>query len=131
MGKKRVNQLLEQLKINQELELQNSAAVFTIAQVAINELRGQETADLQQPIAELPAAPPLLDKAELLQRYGSYNGCRQAAKAQGIKFKSNPTWKQLELAFSYREVFQQLVTSYFYAYPSREIQGISIELKVE
>jgi len=130
MGKKRVTRLLEQLKDNQQLELQNAAAIFTVAQVAVNELREQGSQEIEPTVPALPPAPALLDQVELLRRYGSYSGCRKAAKQQGIKFSRTPSWKQLVAAFNYAEACQQLVKSYTKAYPSSALHGITIELKL-
>lgn len=128
MSKKRVTQLLEQLKANQQIELQNSAAIYTVAQVAVNELREQVSQGIEPMVAALPPAPVLIDKAELLRRYGSYSNCRRAAKKQGIKFNRTPSWKQLAIAFSYIDVFQRFIKSYIESYPSSELDGITVEL---
>lgn len=130
MGKKRVTQLLEQLKTNQQMELQNAAAIFTVAQVAVSELQQQVSQDIEPTVAALPPAPLLLDKAELLRRYGSFQGCRRAAKAQGIKLSRTPSWEQLVVAFSYADACQQLISSYIEAHPRPELYGITIELKL-
>ena len=134
MGRKRINDLLEQLKENQQKELENAAAIFTIAQVAVNELERQvvqEPPNLKTPLPALPAAPSLTDKAELLRLYGSYNGCRRAAKERGIKLKGSPTWKQLAAAFSYAEALKLLAKSYIESYPNSEIKGMTIEIKID
>jgi hypothetical protein len=128
MGKKRVTQLLEQLKTNQQMDLQNAAAIYTVAQVAVNELQKQVLQDTEPKVAALPPAPVLLNKAELLRRYGSYNSCRRAAKKQGLKFARNPSWKQLATAFSYVAAFQQAIKSYVETYPNLELDGITVEL---
>lgn len=128
MGKKRIAQLLEQLEDNQQKDLQNAAAIFTVAQVALNELQVPESPAL--PASALPPSPIELDKAELLKRYGSYNGCRKAAKAQGIRFSRPPSWSQLVAAFSYVESLRQLVKLYVEQYPSPELRGISFELNL-
>jgi hypothetical protein len=138
MGKKRINQLLEQLKENQQQDLQNSAAIFTVAQVAVNQLREQtETvpqARAMLPAAEsatlLPAAPIPIEQAELKRRYGSHTACRQAAKKQGIIFSKTPSWQQLSIAFGYLEACQQMVQSYVQTHPSEHLKGISIQLKL-
>ncbi len=128
MGKKRINQLLEQLQANQEKELHNAAAIFTVAQVAVNELREQIPESAETAIADLPAAPASFTKAELLQRYGSYNHCRKAAQQQGIKFSRTPTWQQLEAGFSYAETCRQLVRSYMDAHPNPDLEGVAIAI---
>ena len=86
MGKKRVTQLLDQLKENRQQELENAASIFTVAQVAVNELQADVVQEAKAAVPALPSAPILLDKAELLRRYGSHKGCRKAAKEKGIKF---------------------------------------------
>ncbi|MBE9177269.1 hypothetical protein IQ268_01605 [Oculatella sp. LEGE 06141] len=130
MGRKRVTQLLEQLKQNQQHELENAAAIFTVAQVAVNELSSQATPTSNAAIAELPAAPLQMDKNELLQQYGSYNACRKAAKARGIKFSRTPSWQQIAAAFSYVESCQQVIQVYLDRHPSQDLKGVSIEVKL-
>lgn len=130
MGKKRVTQLLEQLKAQQQQEVQNAAAIFTVAQVAVNELQGQVAPEPPSPVAALPLAPATLNKAQLLQQYGSYNGCRRAAKYQGIKFNRTPSWAQLIAAFSYVEACQAIVNSYVEAHPNAKLKGVTFELKL-
>ncbi|MGH2413541.1 MAG: hypothetical protein ACRDEA_07590 [Microcystaceae cyanobacterium] len=129
MGKKRITQLLEQLKANQQAELQNAAAIFTVAQVAVNELREQGLQDTEPIVAALPPAPVLLDRNQLLQRYGSYRGCRKAAKEQGIKFSRTPSWEQLVIALSYAETLREIFQSYLEVYPNPALQGITFNLK--
>lgn len=140
MGKKKIAQLLEQLQENQQQELQNAAAIYTVAQVAVNQLQAQfpdavveETKALPaglNPTAALPPAPRSIDQAELKKRYGSHVACRQAAKQLGIKFRKNPTWEQLTVAFSYFEACQNLITEYLQTHPNQNLQGITIELKL-
>ncbi|GAB4153852.1 MAG: hypothetical protein Fur0046_33820 [Cyanobacteria bacterium J069] len=132
MGKKRINQLLTQIKENQQAELRNAAAIYTVAQVAVNELEAIATAaspDPNRAIAPAPIAPALPaalptapTQADLQQRYGSYNGCRSAAKHLGIHFPKTPSWSQLVAAFTYVEVFRQLVQDYA---QQQEIAGLS------
>lgn len=134
MGKKRITQLLEQLEGNQQKDLQNAAAIFTVAQVAVNELSDQAAEPTVPPTPALPPSPVELDKAELLRQYGSYNGCRQAAKAQGIRLGRSPRWEQLIAAFSYFsyiESLRQLTQAYVEQYPSSELKGISFEIRLD
>lgn len=129
MGKKRIAQLLEQFEDNQQQDLQNAAKIFTVAQVAVNGLSSRDAdTSVATPTLALPPSPVELNKAELLQRYGSYNECRKAAKAQGIRFSRSPSWSQLVAAFSYAESLKQLVHTYIQQYPASELQGISLEL---
>lgn len=138
MGKKRVNQLLEQLKATQQADLHNAAAIFTVAQVAVNELRDQaveasspvHSARLALPAMPEEMGPPLLSKADLLQRYGSFQGCRQAAKQQGIRFSKTPTWSTLCAAFSYAETVRQLVKRYMEQHPYPDLQGVTVEVSL-
>ncbi|PSB06621.1 hypothetical protein C7B61_20525 [filamentous cyanobacterium CCP1] len=134
MGKKRITQLLEQLETNQQAELHNAAAIFTVAQAAVNELRDRadySSASSAAPsLPALPSDPALLDKAKLLDRYGSYNGCRKAAKQQGIRFAKNPTWEQMVAAFNHREIFQQMVNTYLKAHPAPTLQNVTFEITV-
>jgi hypothetical protein len=127
MGKKRITQLLEDLKQNYERDLHNSAAIYTVAQVAVNELQKQ-TAQINNPIAALPVATNVLDKDQLIKQYGSYNACRKAAKERGIKFARTPSWEQLAAAFSYSEVIQQIFTNYISTYPYPKLEGTKFEI---
>lgn len=128
MGKKRITQLLENLKENQQQELQNAAAIYTVAQVAVNELQQQNLQVEEQPIAALPSTLQIIDKTQLIQLYGSYNACRKAAKEKGIKFSRSPSWEQLSAAFTYAENFQQIITNYIQIYPYPQLQGTKFEL---
>ena len=127
MGKKRITQLLDQLQSNHQADLQNAATIFTVAQVAVNQLEQQST---EAAIATLPPARPI-DKNELKQRYGSFNACRAAASKQGIRFRKTPTWEQLATAFAYFEVIQILIHSYLVQHPSSHLHGLSMEFKVD
>lgn len=132
MGKKRITQLLEQLHENQQKDLENAAKIFTVAQVAVNQLREQV---VSQTAPALPPAstftpPKSISQEELLKRYGSYKGCRIAAKAQGLKFSRTPTWKQLIAGFSYLEACQQVIDCYMAAYPNPDLPEITIQLKL-
>lgn len=128
MGKKRITQLLEGLKENQLQELHNSAAIYTVAQVAVNELQQQSLQIDQPPIAALPSTLQITDKAQLLEKYGSYNACRKIAKDQGIKFSRTPSWEQLAAALSYAEAFQQIIETYVETYPYPKLKGTKFEL---
>lgn len=127
MGKKRITQLLDQLQSNHQAELQNAAAVFTVAQVAVNQLEQQS---MEETIALLPPAQPI-DKNELKQRYGSFNACRAAASKQGIHFKKTPTWEQLATAIAYFESIQALIHAYLSQHPTTQLHGLSIEFKFD
>lgn len=128
MGKKQITQLLEQLKENQALELHNAAAIYTVAQVAVNELKKQEL-DEPTTIPALPFVLKKIDKSYLIEQYGSYNICRKAAKEQGIKFSRTPSWEQLAVAFSYAEAFQEVAQAYVKAHPNSLLKGTTFELK--
>jgi hypothetical protein len=130
MGKKRLEQLLEQLKTNQEADLQNTAAIYSVAQVAVNELRNDATIDNASVLA-LPPVQTSIDKVELIRRYGSYLNCRRIAKQNGLRFSRNPSWQQLVIGFSYLESLQQIVKNYIDKHPNPLLDGITIELKLD
>ena len=126
MGKQKIERLLTQLKENQQRDIQNAAAIYTVAQSAVNELAQTETA---REVVSLPDGMPLqLTKSDLVQRYGSYNGCRQAAKKQGISFSRSPKWSQLVAAFNYAEACQACVRKYVALYPSADLKGAKLTL---
>lgn len=127
MGKKRITQLLNQLQTNHESELKNAAAVFTVAQVAVNQLEEQRVAE-QGEIAALP--PIALSKDDLKRCYGSYKACRAAAREKGIHFKKTPTWEQLGEAFSYCETFQALIRNYLSQHPSSKLSELSMTFNI-
>ncbi len=134
MGKQRITQLLAQLQDQQQQDLKNAAAIFTVAQVAVNQLEAQlappppPQIEASQPAALLPAAP--LNQAELKRRYGSHVGCRKAAKALGIKFSKTPTWRSLAAAFIYQDNCQQLIQAYLQEHPSPDLQNVTVEIKL-
>jgi len=130
MGKRRAKELLAQLKANQQEELENAAAIFTVAQVAVNELREAEQepqASVSQPALTQSA---LLDKAQLQERYGSHRQCRSAAKAAGICFSRTPTWEQLVAAFNQAEILQTVIDQYREAQAMPDLPGVSIRLNL-
>ncbi|MEA5567594.1 hypothetical protein [Anabaena sp. UHCC 0399] len=131
MGKKRITQLLEGLKENQLHELHNSAAIYTVAQVAVNELQQQSLQITEPPIAALPSTLEIIDKTELLKQYGSYRACRKAAKERGIKFSRTPSWEQLAVAFTYADAFQQIIKSYVETYPNPKLKGTTFEISLK
>ncbi|QZZ20495.1 hypothetical protein J5X98_25220 [Leptothermofonsia sichuanensis E412] len=136
MGKKRISQLLDQLQANHQADIENAATIFTVAQVAVNQLE-QQVADASP--ASPPALPPALialdkaelDKAELMRRYGSFNACRKAAGQVGIRFHGTPTWAQLIAAFSYFESLQSLVQDYMLSHPNPHLNNVSMEFKLD
>lgn len=131
MGKKRITQLLQDLKENQLHELHNSAAIYTVAQVAVNELQQQSLQIEEPPLPVLPSTPKIIDQADLLKQYGSYRACRKAAKDRGIKFSRTPSWEQLAAAFSYAEAFEEIIRTYIETYPNPKLKGTKFEFKIE
>jgi len=131
MGKKRITQLLDQLQANHEAELKNAAQIFTVAQVAVNQLNQQA----EPTVNSLPATsfqpPTVLDRAVLEQRYGSFNACRKAAKQLGIQFHRTPSWAQLVAAFSYFDVLQKLVQDYTTAFPDANLPIMTMAFKLK
>ncbi|MFQ3615417.1 MAG: hypothetical protein SNJ57_15655 [Cyanobacteriota bacterium] len=143
MGKKRINQLLSQLKENQQADLRNAAAIYTVAQVAVNELEAiasaADSAETEKraiaPAASapaLPAAVPIqLTQADLVQRFGSFNGCRSAAKKLGIHFPKTPSWPQLITAFSYVDLFRHLIQDYVQQQEIRNLSGVQFTITLK
>ncbi len=132
MGKQKLDRLLAQLKDNQSQDIQNAAAIFTVAQGAVNQLAQlEQQADvLAEPIT-LSDALPELTQADLIERYGSYNNCRKAAKQLGITFSKNPRWEQLVAAFRYLPACQSCVDAYMQRHPHPDIKGIKIQLTLD
>lgn len=128
MGKQKLNQLLKQLEDNHAQDIENAAAIFTVAQGAVNQLAA-DSPQLDLPaLGEPVAAPSPVTKADLLQRYGNYNACRQAAKRAGITFGHTPRWSQLVAAFSYLPACQACVSTYLQQHPHPNLKGVSIKL---
>ncbi|XHX75810.1 MAG: hypothetical protein RBJ76_15300 [Stenomitos frigidus ULC029] len=131
MGKKRINQLLDQLHTNHQAELKNAAQIFTVAQVAVNHLSEQAASiSVALPVSRFQP-PPAVDQAALKQRYGSFNECRKAARQRGIQFHCNPTWAQLVIAFSYFDALQSLVQDYTTMFPNANLQNITMAFKLK
>lgn len=130
MGKQRVTQLLEQLKENQAKDLENAAAIYTIAQIAVDELHQGSTLPDQLASAALPVVNDI-SKNELIKRYGSFNGCRKAAKKAGIQFKKTPSWLQLEAAFRYQEAYEKLIQMYVQTHPNEHLSGVSFTISLK
>lgn len=134
MGKQKIERLLAQLKENQQQDIQNSAAIFTVAQSAVSELAqieaySGETASETASETAAPVHKPLqLTKSELVERYGNYNACRRAAKKQGISFTRSPKWSQLVAAFNYVEACQACVNHYIEQHPNAELKGVKLTL---
>lgn len=135
MGKQKIERLLAQLQENTQTDVQNAAAIFTVAQGTVNQLSElskapAETADSVTPT--LLASPPAdLKKQDLVKRYGSYNGCRSAAKRVGITFSGTPTWDQLIAGFSYLDSCEKCVRQYLEQFPQPKLKGIRITLSLD
>jgi len=130
MGKKRIAQLLNRLKDNQQQDAQNAASIFTVAQVAVNELEQLSSEESTSAQPALPPSPISLTKAILIERYGSYNACRRAATAQGIRFAKTPSWQMLITAFEHATVIQQLAQHYAQQRPEQPLSGITFTVKL-
>ena len=89
MGKQTIDRLLAKLQDNHEQDIHNAAAIFTVAQGAVNQLQNQSEMSALAP-EQLPA-PQQLTQAELLNRYGSYNACRMAAKKRALPLVARRT----------------------------------------
>lgn len=126
MGKQRMTELLTQLRENQAKDAENAAAIYTVAQVAVNAL-AESDPDAVEVSRQLPAAA-IVSKAELLEQYGSFNNCRRAAKEKGIRFSKTPSWKALEAAFGHQKIFSALVQDYLAANPNQHLKGVTFEI---
>ncbi|KOP24582.1 hypothetical protein AMR41_20435 [Hapalosiphon sp. MRB220] len=111
--------------------MHNSAAIYTVAQVAVNELQQQSLQIEEPPLPVLPSTPKIIDQADLLKQYGSYRACRKAAKDRGMKFSRTPSWEQLAAAFSYAEAFEEIIRTYIETYPNPKLKGTKFEFKIE
>lgn len=127
MGKQTIDRLLAKLQSSHEQDIHNAAAIFTVAQGAVNQF--QNPSEMALAPEQLPA-PQQLTQAELLNRYGSYNACRAAAKKAGITFSQSPRWTQIIAAFNYLEACQEHINSYLQHYPNPELTGTKITLKL-
>ncbi len=130
MGKQKLDRLLAQLQDNHREDIQNAAAIFAVAQSAVNQLE-QPKADGSLRLSASSRAPLHLTKSDLIERYGHYNGCRKAAKQAGIVFHKTPSWAQLIVAFNYRESCQACISDYIQQHPNPDLQGISLMLNLK
>ncbi|MBE9077242.1 hypothetical protein IQ241_08030 [Romeria aff. gracilis LEGE 07310] len=128
MGKQKIERLLAQLQGNHSQDIQNAAAIFTVAQGAVKQLDQIDRAAPAQTV--LPAAPISLTKADLESRYGKFNACRKAAKQAGITFSKTPSWSQLVAAFSYLEACQSCVDAYLQDHPCPDLKGVRLSLRL-
>ncbi len=133
MGRQKIDRLLTQLKSSHQQDVQNAAAIFTVAQGAVNEL-GKIDEEQDEALAIAPALlqePLQLTKADLISRYGDYNACRKAAKKAGVVFSKTPRWDQLAVAFSYVTACQSCVANYVAQNPNPNLKGISIAVVLD
>jgi hypothetical protein len=133
MGKKTIDRLLTKLEENRQQDAQNAAAIFTVAQVAVNQLADQRTETSSAPALQVGNAAALtsITKEDLLQRYGNYNKCRSAAKRLGILFKGSPKWSQIIAAFNYREACQAHINAYLQQNPNPNLKGVSLVISMD
>ncbi len=154
MGKKRIQRLLTQLEDHHQQGSQNSAAIYTVAQVAIDRLEqsldlladttspqaiaagSEDFESAAQPIAPTGLNPVLtlppssqIDKVELKRRYGSLAACRKAAKEMGISFAKTPSWDRLVAAWQFQEGLLHLRSQYLQACPMTDLESVTISLK--
>ncbi|PZD70761.1 Serine/threonine-protein kinase C [Acaryochloris thomasi RCC1774] len=86
-------------------------------------------ADEPKPFPLVPVPTPL-EKAELIERYGSYNECCKIAVARGIQFHGAPSWEKLIQAFSYLDAIQEFSHGYMAAYPSLALSEVKFEVNL-
>lgn len=130
MGKQNLDRLLAQLQDNHSEDIQSAAAIFAVAQSAVNQIDPPKDVSSLHPSAS-PHAPLQFTKADLIERYGHYNGCRKAAKLAGIVFHQTPSWAQIIAAFSYQEACQACVSTYIQQHPHPDLKGISLMLNLK
>ncbi len=133
MGKQTIDRLLTKLQSNHEQDIHNAAAIFTVAQGVVSQLQNPADVTVSGIAALAPEPLPVpkqLTQAELLNRYGSYNSCRAAAKKAGITFSRSPRWTQIIAAFNYLEACQTHIDSYLQHYPNSELKGTKITLNL-
>jgi hypothetical protein len=137
MGKQTIDRLLTKLQDSHEQDIHNAAAIFTVAQGAVNQLQNRseivsktasDAATQSTVLAAKQLAPLQLTQAELMNRYGNYNACRAAAKRAGITFSRSPRWTQIVAAFNYLEACQASISAYLQHYPNRDLQGTKITI---
>ncbi len=128
MGKKRIQQLLENLDTLHQADIHNAAAIYSVAQVAVNQLEAQAAATTPNLAGVLPASAAVQwTRASLEHHYGPFNQCRKAAKARGIRFRKTPSWVQLVAAFNCFETLQALIQQYLANQPQPDLKGVKME----
>lgn len=128
MGKQKIDRLLAQLTDNHQADIQNAAAIFAVAQGAVNKLAQNQEAAASESFS---VEPLQLTKEDLVRRYGNYNACRKAAKKAGITFVRSPRWSQLIAAFNYIEACQTCISSYIEQNPSPNLTGVKITVMLD
>ena len=128
MGKSKIDRLLAQLKDNHTADIQNAAGIFTVAQGAVSQLKEAVLPTEEKTLALESGKPQQLTKADLVEKYNSYNGCRSAAKKLGIVFSRTPRWSQIVAAFNYIEACQDCVSAYMQQHPCKDLRGVSVTL---
>ncbi len=128
MGKKRIHQLLEKLDTLHQADVHNAAAIYAVAQVAVNQLEAQTAVTTPNLAGVLPASAVVQwTKASLESQYGSFNRCRQVAKSRGIRFSKTPSWDQLVAAFNCFEALQELIQKHLATQPQPNLKGVKME----
>ena len=129
MGKNKIDRLLAQLKDNHTGDIQNAAGIFAVAQGAVNQLKEAVLPTVEETTLALESEKiHQLTKADLIEKYNSYNGCRSAAKKLGIVFSRTPRWSQIVAAFNYVEACQDCVNAYMQQHPCKDLKGVSVTL---
>lgn len=85
--------------------------------------------DAPKPFPMVPVPTPL-EKADLIERYGSYHECCKVAAARGIQFHGAPSWEKLTQAFSYLDAIQEFSHGYMAAYPSLALSEVKFEVNL-
>lgn len=123
MGKKRIEALLTNLKETQERDLMNSAQIYTVAQVAVNELAARDS--VERALSSRPTLPevPHYSIADLKAQYPNVSACRKALKEKGLTFSKTPSWAKMAIALHHFEIQQQQLQSYLQHCAGQDLAG--------
>jgi intracellular sulfur oxidation DsrE/DsrF family protein len=145
MGKKRLEKLLTDLKDNHQRDLKNAAEIYTVAQVAVNQLSDEKNEGKskkktkKKPEAEtLKLGPSKLVPSghcqphtieDLKTQYITVAACRKALKDRGLTFSKVPSWEKLAIALNCFEAQQAFLTDYLQQHPSNDFPDCTLTFR--
>ncbi len=145
MGKKRLEKLLTDLKDNHQRDLKNAAEIYTVAQVAVNQLADaknegkSKTKTKKKPEAERlqlesPKLEPSRDRQphtidDLKTQYVTVTACRKALKTRGLIFTKAPSWEKLAIALNCFEAQQAFLTDYLQQHPTHDFPDCTLTFR--